>query len=177
MLNSYSQWSHTYETSMKILDFQRHSANIRNKSCRLEKTTVVFLDSHKKNASNIHRIFTEQSGNITMFSIPGTFFWNIPRNFIGNIFRIHWKYLMGMFHEYSTDIHLLGGNFGNIVHKENICSFGNWTPKKWETTKNVPVQYDKLLNFLLLKVLKTKYTIKYRILSNEVSYQTIYMPS
>ena len=55
----------------------------------LEKTTIVFLDSPKKNACNIRRIFMEQSENIPIFNIPGTLFQNIPRNFIGNFFRIY----------------------------------------------------------------------------------------
>ena len=67
----------------------------------LEKTTNVFLDPSKKNACNIRRILMEQSGNIPVFNIPGILFRNIPRNSIGNFFRIYWEYLMGMFHEYS----------------------------------------------------------------------------
>ena len=50
----------------------------------------------------------EQSGNIPIFNIPGTFSRNIPRNSIGNILRIYWVYLMDMFHEYSTNIYLAG---------------------------------------------------------------------
>ena len=50
----------------------------------------------------------EQSGKIPIFSISETLFWNILRNFTGNFFRIYWEYLMGMFHEYSTNIYLPG---------------------------------------------------------------------
>ena len=52
----------------------------------------------------------EQSGNIPVFNIPGILFRNIPQNFIGNFYRIYWEYLMGMFHEYSTNVYLPGGN-------------------------------------------------------------------
>ena len=51
----------------------------------------------------------EQSGNIPIFNIPGTLFQNIPRNFLGNFFRIYWERHIGMFHEYSTNIYLPGG--------------------------------------------------------------------
>ena len=51
----------------------------------------------------------EYSGNIPIFNIPGTLFQNIPRKFIRNFFRIHWEYIIGMFHEYSTNIYLPGG--------------------------------------------------------------------
>ena len=37
----------------------------------------------------------EQPGNIPIFNIPGTLFWNIRQNFIGNFFRIYWEYLKG----------------------------------------------------------------------------------
>ena len=50
-----------------------------------------------------------QSGNIPMFNILGTLFGNISRNFIGNFFRMFWEYIMGIFHEYSTNIYLPGG--------------------------------------------------------------------
>ena len=83
---------------MKILDFQYP----------IKKITIVFLDQPKK-ACNIRRIFMEQPGNIPIFSIPGTLLRNIPRNFIGNFFRIYWEYLKGMFHEYFTNIYFPGG--------------------------------------------------------------------
>ena len=47
---------------------------------------------------NVPRIFHEKySRNII---------WEYSRNFIGNSFRILWEYIMGMFHEYSTNIYL-----------------------------------------------------------------------
>ena len=46
----------------------------------------------------------EHLGNILIFNYPGTLFGNITRNFTGNFFRIFWEYIMGMFHEYSTNI-------------------------------------------------------------------------
>ena len=51
----------------------------------------------------------EYSGNIPILNIPGTLFGNIPRNFIGKPFRIFREYIMGMFHEYSTNIYFPGG--------------------------------------------------------------------
>ena len=60
----------------------------------------VFLDPPKKNACNIRRIFMEHSGNISIFNIPGTSFWeyspefhrqpfpNIPGIYDGNVPRI-----------------------------------------------------------------------------------------
>ena len=71
----------------------------------------------------------EQSENIPIFNIPGTLFQNIPRNLIGNFFRIYWEYLMGMFREYSTNIYLPGGKifekdvlkviFTDIYHRQD----------------------------------------------------------
>ena len=51
----------------------------------------------------------EHSGNIPIFNIPGGLFVNIPRNFIEKFFQIFSEYIMGMFHEYSTNICLPGG--------------------------------------------------------------------
>ena len=42
----------------------------------------------------------EHSGNIPIFNIPGTLFWNIPRNFIGNFF----EYSKNILLECSTNI-------------------------------------------------------------------------
>ena len=47
----------------------------------------------------------EQPGKVP---IPGTLFQNIPRDFIVNFFRLYWKYLKRMFHEYSENIYLTG---------------------------------------------------------------------
>ena len=51
----------------------------------------------------------EHSGNIPVFSIPGTLFGNINPNFTEIFSRILRKYIMGMFHKYSTNICLPGG--------------------------------------------------------------------
>ena len=56
----------------------------------------------------------EQSGNIPILNIPQTLFGSIPQIFIGNFFRIFWNYIMGMFHECSTN-NILGTLFGNIL--------------------------------------------------------------
>ena len=94
---------------MKILDPQRHS-KYQGQPYPLQKTTIAFLDPPKKNARNIRRIFMEHSGNIPIFNIPGTLFRN-PRNYIGNFFQISREYIMGMLHEYSTNISLPGDQF------------------------------------------------------------------
>ena len=61
-------------------DIQRISGTVLSSK---KKTTAVFLDPPKK-ACNIGRIFMEELENTSIFNIPGTLFWNIPRNFIGN---------------------------------------------------------------------------------------------
>ena len=96
------------QTSIKILDFQTHTVNIRNSLIHQRKLLMYFL-IHLKNACNICRIFMEHSENIPIFNIPGTLFGNIPRNFMGNFLRIFREHIMGMFHEYSTNIYLPGG--------------------------------------------------------------------
>ena len=69
----------------------------------------IFLDPPKK----MHFTFVEYSWNIQeifLYSIfPEHYFGNIPWNFIGKFFRIYREYIMGMFHEYSANIYLLGG--------------------------------------------------------------------
>ena len=70
-----------------------------------KKATIVFLHPPKK-CTNIRRIFMEHSGNNPIFNIPQTLFSNIPQNFTGNFFWIFREYVMGMFHEYSTNIYL-----------------------------------------------------------------------
>ena len=64
----------------------------------------------------------EQSGNIPIFNIPGTLFRNIPRNFIGNFFRIFWEYIMGMFREYFAN-NIPGTLFGNIPQNFKVNIF------------------------------------------------------
>ena len=75
----------------------------------LEKTATAFLDPPKK-VCNIRRIFMEQSGNIPIFNILGTLFWNIPWNFTGNSSQIIWECFKRIFHEYPTNMYLPGGN-------------------------------------------------------------------
>ena len=65
----------------------------------------IFLDPPKKNAFYIRRIFMEHSGNIPIFNIPGTLFWeyslefyrelfsNIPGIYHGNVLRIFHKHI------------------------------------------------------------------------------------
>ena len=53
----------------------------------------------------------EDSGNISIFNIPGTLFGIIPQNFLGNFFRIFRECIMGMFQEYSMNIYFPGGNY------------------------------------------------------------------
>ena len=55
----------------------------------IEKATILFLNPPKKSVITFVRIFMEQSGNVPIFSIPGTLFRNIHRNFIGNFLRIY----------------------------------------------------------------------------------------
>ena len=47
----------------------------------------------------------EHSGNVPIFSIPGTLFGNIPRDSIRNFFRIFREYIMETFHEHSANIY------------------------------------------------------------------------
>ena len=62
----------------------------------------------------MHVTFVGYSWNIQgifLYSIfPERYFGNIPRNFIGNFFQIFQEYIMGMSHEYSTNMHLPGGS-------------------------------------------------------------------
>ena len=52
----------------------------------------------------------EQSGNIPVFNIPGTLFWNIPLNFIGNFF----PNILGISH----------GSVSQIFHKHIFVRWG-----------------------------------------------------
>ena len=65
--------------------FSKTLSDYQEQPYPIKKTTIVFLDPPKI-ACNIRRIFMEQPGNIPIFNIPGTLFWNIQRNFIGNFF-------------------------------------------------------------------------------------------
>ena len=66
----------------------------------IEKTTIVFLDPPKIKVCNIRKISVEQSRNIPIFSIPGTLFWNISRNFL----RIFSEHIGNIPRECSTNI-------------------------------------------------------------------------
>ena len=96
------------KTSMKILDFQSHSADIRNNLIYYRKLLLYFC-------CKIRRIFMEKSGNIPIFNIPGTLFRNILRNFSENFFRNMLGCLKGMFHKYFTNMYLPGGAISNII--------------------------------------------------------------
>ena len=83
----------------RILDFHK---NIRfSKTLReyqeepypIEKTAVVFLDPPKK-----------MRVTFVGFNITGILFLNIPQNLIRNFIQIYGEYIMGMLHEYSTNI-------------------------------------------------------------------------
>ena len=91
MLIRFSQWSH--------IRFSKTLSKYQEQLYPREKTIIAFLDPPKKKCS-IRGMFMEQPGNIPIFNIPGTLFWNIPRNFIGDFFRIYWEYLKGMLHKY-----------------------------------------------------------------------------
>ena len=71
-----------------------------------------------------------------MSNIPGTLLRNTPRNFIGNFFSIFWEYVMGMFHEYSTNIYLPNGNRPNKLEKIN---FKNIVAMKISLSVIVPI--------------------------------------
>ena len=78
----------------------------------------------------------EQSGYLIF---PKHYFGIIPRNFIGNFFRMYWDYLMGIFHQYSTNIYFPGGiipaykspiiiayllsNNASFLRKKNVWEF------------------------------------------------------
>ena len=96
------------QTSMKTLDFQRHTVNIRNSLIHPRKLILFFLIK-LKNVYNFCRIFMKHSGNIPIFNIAGTLLGNFPRTYIVSCFRIFREYIMRMLHEYSMNIYLSGG--------------------------------------------------------------------
>ena len=69
----------------------------------------------------------DQLGNIPVLNTPETLFRNIPRNFIWNLFRIYWEYLMGMVHEYSTNFLTLRILIGKSTLNQNFNAY-----KKYE---------------------------------------------
>ena len=74
--------------------------------CRNHNLAWVFsckFAAYFQNTLSYEHVWVAAS-DILIFNVPGTLFRNIPRNFIGNFFRIVWEYIMGMFHEYSTNI-------------------------------------------------------------------------
>ena len=124
---------------MKILDFQRHSANIRNKSCRLEKTTVVFLDSHKKNASKIFIGYSRNNQGILLCSV-------FPEHFFGIFPAI----LLGIFSEYTGNI---SWECSTNIPRTYICSVGTleilYTKKIFAVLETEPPKDGKLLKMSL----------------------------
>ena len=88
---------------MKILDFQRHTVNIRNSLIHLRKLLLYFL-IHLKSACNICRIFMEHSVNISIFNIPRTLFWEYSPEFhrerFPNILGIHHENVPQIFHKH-----------------------------------------------------------------------------
>ena len=88
--------------------FSKKLSKYQEQPYPIEKAAIVFLDSQKK-AFYIHRISMEQPGNIPIFNIPGTLFWNIPRNFIGNFFP-----------------NILGTSQGNVPRILNEHIFARW---------------------------------------------------
>ena len=57
----------------------------------------------------------EHSGNIHIFNVPGTLFWEYSPEFRRELFPIFWEYVMGIIHEYSTNIYLPGGKFNSYL--------------------------------------------------------------
>ena len=100
--------------------FSKTHSKYQEQPYPLEKTTIVFLDPPTK----LHVTFVGYSWNIQgifIYSIfPEHYFGNIPRNFMGNFFGIFRECIMGMFHEYSTNIYLPGGNSAKFL-KTVVC--------------------------------------------------------
>ena len=70
--------------------FSKTHSEYQEQPYPLEKTTIAFLDPPKR----MHVTFEGYS-----WSIQGMF-----------LYSIFWEYIMGMFHEYFTNIYLPGGN-------------------------------------------------------------------
>ena len=83
-----------YQTSIKILDFQRLSENIRKSLIQQRKLLSYFLIHLKK-----------MRVTFVAFNITGILFLNIPQNLIRNFIQIYGEYIMGMLHKYSTNIY------------------------------------------------------------------------
>ena len=103
-------------------------------------TTVVFLHTPKKTHVTFVGYSWNNQGtfrNIPIFSIRGTLCRNMLRNFIGNFFWIFREYIMGLFHEYSTNIHLPGVNKQEtcLVRDCSLNTLGEGKAK-WQTWHN-----------------------------------------
>ena len=109
-----------------LLDFQQISGTA--------SSTIEFLILLKKCMyllQDIHGTFMEYSciqysrnipQGIFVYSIfPEHSSMNVPRNFVGKVFRIFREYIMGMFHEYSTNIYLPGGYKSRFFPLIPIC--------------------------------------------------------
>ena len=105
------------QTSMKILDIQRHTVNIRNSLIHQRKLLVYFLIHLRKCMQQLQDI----NGTFSKYSYirySRNIIWEIARNFIENFFRVYQEYIMEMFHGYSTNICLPGGDKHYIVAEE-----------------------------------------------------------
>ena len=124
----------------------------------LEKTTNVFLDPPKK-ACNIQRTFIEQPGNFPIFSIPGTLFQNILRNFNGN------------FSEYTGNI---SRECSTNIPRTYICPVGNDLVRKvaaFVKSSMFDVWHGSTISLQFLKNLKVNrlMNIEYQHISNSVT--------
>ena len=98
---------------MKILDFQRHSANIRN--------SFIHYSYFLIHLNNICTIFMEHSRSILIFNIPGTLFWEYSPEFHRELFPnipgiYHWN-VPPIFHDHIFSRWV----FMKIFMKIKIC--------------------------------------------------------
>ena len=77
----------------EYIRFSKTLSKYQEQPYPLEKTIHVFLDSPKKNACNIRRIFMEQSENIPIFNIPKTLFRNILGISYGNVPQVFYEHI------------------------------------------------------------------------------------
>ena len=96
------------QTSMKILDFQRQTVNIRNSLIHQRKLLLFFL-IHLKNACNIRGIFIGTFREYSYIQYSRNIIWEYFPEFQRAFFRIFLGYIMRMFHEYSTNMYLPDG--------------------------------------------------------------------
>ena len=97
-------------TSMKILDPQRHTVNIRDSHIHQRKLLLHFLIHLKKR----HVTFVEYSWSIQGIFLHSIFlehYFGIPGIIQETFFQISREYIMGMLHEYSTNIYLPGDQY------------------------------------------------------------------